>query len=55
MKTVLAITVDVAELLVDSALSDVRALACDLDHVRRLLLVELRHLLSLGDLRRNSA
>lgn len=37
------LTVDVAELLVDGALANVRALARDLDHVRRLLLVELGH------------
>lgn len=44
------LTVDVAELLMDSSLSDFRALARDLDHVGRLLLIKLRNFLSGGDL-----
>lgn len=44
------LTADVVELLVDGPLADVWSLAGDLDHVRCLLLVKLRHLLALCDL-----
>ena len=47
------LTVDVIELLVDSALPDVRTLACNLDHVGRLLLIKLCDPLAGGDLLAN--
>lgn len=45
------LTIDVAKLLVDGTLTDIRTLASNLDHIRRLLFVQLAHFLTLRNLR----